>query len=230
MRQKLIVAHITIASVLFPMVALVAISGGLFLAGVQGSYGVERIDTPDNAFLDVTAPRLELRIKALLQIAGIEHSFKSLDIKRVAAVQEAGESSSSNGSGAEEAAHDHDDHGPEAHSAPHAADDGTAQFVPMVTTLTTQPEYKTHYRVTVHPDGELVMEKRSPDLQRRLIGLHRGEAQAPFILLQYAMAIGLLVLLGLGLYLGLTHWQLRWLTAAAAASGLVVFIVLATVP
>ncbi len=233
MRQKLIVAHITIASVLFPMVALVAISGGLFLAGVQGSYGIEEIDTPPNAFLDVTAPRLELRVKALLKNAGIEHSFKSLDIDKVAAVEEPGETPTNDQQGREEATHDHDDHdhnGSPSAAEPHLEGHENAQPVPVITTLTTQPKYKTHYRITVSPHAEIEIEKRSPDLQRRLIGLHRGEAQAPFILLQYAMAMGLLVLLGLGLYLGLTHFRLRWLTAAAAGSGLVVFIVLATVP
>ena len=230
-RQKLIVVHLTIASVLFPMVALVAVSGGLFLAGVQGSYRVEDIDTPHNAFLDVTAPRLELRVGAVLQNAGVEHTFKSLDIERTPAVQEPAAAPegapAADDHGAEDAAHDHDDHGS---SEPEDSHGENARFVPMTTTLTTQPEYKTHYRITVGPQGEIGIERRSPDLQRRLIGLHRGEAEAPFIFLQYAMAIGLLFVLAIGLYLGLSHWQLRRLTAAAAITGFVLFLVLATVP
>ena len=95
------------------------------------------------------------------------------------------------------------------------------------TTLTTQPAYKTHFRITVNPDGGVAIEKRSPNLQRRLIGLHRGEAEAPFKYLQYGMAVGLLCVLALGLYMGLSHRRLRWPTAAAATIGLVLFLVLA---
>ena len=236
MRQKVILAHLTIASFLFPMFALVAISGGLFLAGVEGSYKIEAIDPPGDAAIDITSAELEEEVKALLKDAGINHSFKALRIKQTTAAP-AAETTPEEGSPTEhqekeQATHDHDhDH----HDAPDPAeshDEGEEQedSIPQVTTLTTQPVYKTHFSVTVNPGGDIAIEKRSPDLQRRLIGLHRGEAQAPFKYLQYAMAVGLLCVLALGLYMGLSNRLLRRPTAAAAAIGLVLFLVLAVAP
>ncbi len=238
MRQKVILAHLTIASFLFPMFALVAISGGLFLAGIEGSYKIEAIDPPGDAAIDITSAELEEEVKALLKDAGINHSFKALRIKQTAAAPAAEttpeEASQTEHPEEEQATHDHD-HDHDHHDSPDPAeshDEGEEQeeSIPQVTTLTTQPAYKTHFSVTVNPGGDIAIEKRSPDLQRRLIGLHRGEAQAPFKYLQYAMAVGLLCVLALGLYMGLSNRLLRRPTAAAAAIGLVLFLVLAVAP
>lgn len=236
-RQKATIAHLAIASLLFPMVVLVSISGGLFLAGIQGSYRIEAIDPPRDAAIDITSPELEEDVKTLLRGSDIEHSFKSLHIEQAEVVpvrEDAPEEAPTAGhQEMEEAAHDHDhDHDHDHHddpepAEPHAAAEDTR---PMITTLTTRPAYKTHFRITVKPDGDVAIEKRSPDLQRRLIGLHRGEAEAPFKYLQYGMAVGLLCVLALGLYMGLSHRQLRRPTAAAAAIGLILFLVLAFVP
>ena len=87
LRQKATIAHVTIASLLFPMVVLVSVSGGLLLAGMQGSYQIEAITPPDDAAIDVTSPALEEDVKALLEDAGIGHSFKSLDIEQTAVVE-----------------------------------------------------------------------------------------------------------------------------------------------
>ena len=232
-RQKATVAHLIIASLLFPMVVLVSISGGLFLAGIEGSYRIEAVAPPHDAAVDITSEELEEDVKTLLKGSDIEHSFKSLRIEQtpvVPAPEGAPEEDPTAGhQEKEEAAHDHDhDH----HESPepaesHAAAEDTG---PTITTLTTQPAYKTHFRITVKPDGEVAIERRTPNLQRRLIGLHRGEAEAPFKYLQYGMAVGLLCVLALGLYMGLSHRQLRRPTAAAAAIGLVLFLVLAVVP
>ncbi len=217
-RRKATLAHVSIASFLFPMVMLVAVSGGLFLAGNEGSYRIEAVAPPQDAAIDVASEGLEEEVKALLGDADIEHSFKSLRIEQTAVVPEA----DANGEQEEEdAGHDHDhDHG----DAPEPEEEAEE---PMITTLTTQPAHKTHFRITVNPDGDVAIERRSPNLQRRLIGLHRGEAEAPFKYLQYVMAVGLLCVLGLGLYMGLSHRQWRWPTAGAAATGLVLFLVLA---
>ena len=221
-RRKATLAHVSIASFLFPMVVLVAVSGGLFLAGNEGSYRIEAVAPPHDAAIDVASQELEEDVKALLADADIGHSFKTLDIEQTAVVPE----SDANGE-QEDAAdghgHDHDDDHGDSPQPEEEADE------PMITTLTTQPAHKTHFRITVNPDGDVAIEKRSPNLQRRLIGLHRGEAEAPFKYLQYAMAVGLLCVLGLGLYMGLSHRQWRWPTAGAAATGLVLFLVLALV-
>ena len=218
-RRKATLAHVSIASFLFPMVMLVAVSGGLFLAGVQGSYRIEAVAPPQDAAIDVASEELEEDVIALLAAADIEHSFKSIRMEQMPFVPE----TDANGEEErEDAGHDHDhdhDHG----DAPEPEE--TEE--PIITTLTTQPAYKTHFRITVNPDGDVAIEKRSPDLQRRLIGLHRGEAEAPFKYLQYGMAVGLLCVLGLGLYMGLSHRQWRWPTAGAAAVGLILFLVLA---
>lgn len=234
-RQKATVAHLIIASLLFPMVVLVSISGGLFLAGIEGSYRIEAIAPPHDAAVDITSEELEEDVKTLLKGSDIEHSFKSLRIEQtpvVPAPEDAPEEDPAAGhQEKEESAHDHD-HDHDHHESPepaesHAAAEDTG---PTITTLTTQPAYKTHFRITVKPDGEVAIERRTPNLQRRLIGLHRGEAEAPFKYLQYGMAVGLLGVLALGLYMGLSHRQLRRPTAAAAAIGLVLFLVLAVVP
>ena len=224
LRQKATIAHVTIASLLFPMVILVSVSGGLLLAGVQGSYGIEAIDAPHDAAIDVTSPGLEESVKTLLADAGIGHSFKSLDMEQTAVEPESEEAPAAE---EEEDDHDHDhDHDHDDSSEP-AESDEADETTPTITTLTTQPAHRTHYRITVNPDGGVAIEKRSPNLPRRLIGLHRGEAEAPFTYLQYAMAVGLLCVLTLGLYMGLSHRRLRWPTAAAASVGLALFLVLA---
>ena len=234
-RQKATIAHLAIASLLFPMVVLVSISGGLFLAGIEGSYRIEAIAPPHDAAIDITSPELEEDVKTLLGNSDIEHSFKSLRIEQTAVVpvpeDTTEEDPTAGHPGDEEAAHDHD-HDHDHHDSPKPAEPHAAaeDSMPTITTLTTQPAYKTHFRITVKPDGDVAIEKRSPNLQRRLIGLHRGEAEAPFKYLQYGMAVGLLCVLALGLYMGLSHRQLRWPTAAAAAIGLILFLVLATVP
>ena len=228
LRQKATIAHVTIASLLFPMVVLVSVSGGLFLAGVEGSYRIEAIAPAHDAAIDVTSPELEEDVTRLLNDSDISHSFKSLRIEQTAVVPESDEAPAAESEEKEEAAHDHD-HDHDDSPKPAESDEAAEGPTPMITTLTTQPAHKTHYRITMNPDGDVAIEKRSPDLQRRLIGLHRGEAGAPFKYLQYGMAAGLLCVLGLGLYMGLSHTKLRWPTAGAAAIGLVLFLVLAMV-
>ena len=233
MRQKATIAHLTIASLLFPMVVLVSISGGLFLAGIEGSYRIEAIAPPHDVAIDLTSPELEEDVKALLEDSDIAHSFKSLHIEETAVVLEpegAPEEAPTTGhQQKEEADHDHDHDHDHDSTKPAEPPEAVEDSVPTITTLTTQPAYKTHFRITVHPDGDVAIEKRSPNLQRRLIGLHRGEAGAPFQYLQYGMAVGLLCVLGLGLFMGLSQRQLRWPTAVAAAIGLVLFLVLVAV-
>lgn len=224
LRQKVTFAHVTIASLLFPMVVLVAVSGGLLLASVQGSYRTEAIAAPHDAAIDVTSPELEDAVKTLLRDADIEHSFKSLDIDQTAVEAGAEEAAAAEEEKADDGHdHDHADDSTETAEPDEAAEEG----MPTITTLTTQPAHKTHYRITVSPDGDVAIEERTPNLQRRLIGLHRGEAETPFTYLQYGMAVGLLCVLALGLYMGLSHRLLRWPTAAAAAIGLVLFLILA---
>ncbi len=235
-RQKATIAHLIIASLLFPMVMLVSISGGLFLAGIEGSYRIEAIAPPNGAVIDITSPELEEDVNALLKDAGIGHSFKSLRVAQTAVVlvpEGTPEEAPTTGhQEKEEAAHGHDHDHDHDHDSPEPAASHAAAEDPMstTTTLTTQPAYKTHFRITVNPDGGVAIEKRSPNLQRRLIGLHRGEAEAPFKYLQYGMAIGLLCVLALGLYMGLSNRQLRRPTATAAATGLILFLVLVAVP
>ena len=147
------------------MFALVAISGGLFLAGIEGSYKITAIDPPSGAGIDITSAGLEEEVKALLKDAGINHSFKTLQIKQTAAapVSETTPEGASPTEHQEEeqATHDHDhDH----HDSPDPAeshDEGEEQkgSIPQVTTLTTQPVYKTHFRVTLNPGGDIAIEK-----------------------------------------------------------------------
>ena len=95
-------------------------------------------------------------------------------------------------------------------------------------TLTTRPTSRVHYVVHVGQDGVRVT-RNEPNVQKRLIELHKGHGPTAFKTLQKVMALGLLVIVITGFWLGLSDMWLRVRTVAISAAGLLLFIVLAFV-
>ena len=94
--------------------------------------------------------------------------------------------------------------------------------------LITRPTSRVHYVVHVGRDG-VRLSRNEPDLQMRLIELHKGHGPTAFKTLQKVMAAGLLVVVSTGFWLGLSAAGLRTRMAAISATGLLLFLVLAFV-
>ena len=93
-------------------------------------------------------------------------------------------------------------------------------------TLTTRPTSRVHYVLRVDQDG--VRATRSePNLQKRLIELHKGHGPTAFKTLQKVVAAGLLVVVSTGFWLGLSAVGSRVRMAAIGGAGLLLFILLA---
>ena len=95
-------------------------------------------------------------------------------------------------------------------------------------TLTTRPTSRVHYVVHAGQDGVRAT-RNEPDLQKRLIELHKGHGPTAFKTLQKILAAGLLVILGSGFWLGLSAAGLRTRMASIGGAGLLLFILLAFV-
>ena len=95
-------------------------------------------------------------------------------------------------------------------------------------TLTTRPTSRVHYVLHVDQDGVRAT-RNVPDVQKRLIELHKGHGPSAFKTLQKVLAAGLLVIVGTGFWLGLSATGLRVRMAAISAAGLLLFILLAFV-
>ena len=95
-------------------------------------------------------------------------------------------------------------------------------------TLTTRPTSRVYYVIRVGQDG-IQLTRNEPDLQKRLIELHKGHGPTAFKTLQKVMATGLLVVVSTGFWLGLSAVGLRTRMAAISAAGLLLFIIVAFV-
>ena len=92
-------------------------------------------------------------------------------------------------------------------------------------TLLTRPTSRIHYQVNVGGDT-LEMQRNVPDLQHRMIELHKGHGPQLFKQFQKVMAVGLLVILISGLAMGLVAKRLRARTMGIVAAGLLIFLLL----
>ena len=88
-------------------------------------------------------------------------------------------------------------------------------------TLTTRPTSRTYYVLKVSDDG-VVATRAEPDLQKRLIELHKGHGPLAFKQLQRITAVGLIFAILAGLWLGLSDAELRRKAAVATGAGLLV--------
>lgn len=71
-RKLLITIHMYLAAFFAPAVLLVAVSGGLYLAGVKGKVEQEAIYSSSNATIDSKSASLHTDVAALLAVAGVE--------------------------------------------------------------------------------------------------------------------------------------------------------------
>ena len=71
-RKLLITVHMYLAAFFAPAVLLVAISGGLYLAGIKGTVEQEVIYSSSSATIDSKSESLHTDVAALLAAAGVE--------------------------------------------------------------------------------------------------------------------------------------------------------------
>lgn len=90
-------------------------------------------------------------------------------------------------------------------------------------TLTTRPTSRTFYVLKVSTDG-VDVSRNVPNLQKRMIELHKGHGPLLFKDFQKFMAVALLFILLSGAWLGLSSKGLRTKTMATMGGGLVVFL------
>jgi hypothetical protein len=175
-RKLLITIHMYLAAFFAPAVLLVAISGGLYLAGVKGSVDQRIIYSSSETMIDSKSTSLKADMAALLASAGVQsYRFESVKVK--------GE------------------------------------------TLYTRPTSSDHYVIKLNDDGVEVIHAR-PNLQSRMIELHKGHGPSTFKTFQKAFAIGLIFIILSGLWLGISAARLRRSTLLTAAAGAVVFVFL----
>lgn len=91
--------------------------------------------------------------------------------------------------------------------------------------LYTRPTSSDHYIVTLSEGGVEITHAR-PNLQHRMIELHKGHGPSAFKTFQKAFAGGLIFIILSGLWLGISTSRLRRSTLLTAAAGAVVFALL----
>ena len=92
-------------------------------------------------------------------------------------------------------------------------------------TLYTRPTSSDHYIIKLNGGGVEVIHAR-PSLQSRMIELHKGHGPSAFKTFQKVFAIGLIVIILSGLWLGISAARLRRSTLLTATAGAVVFALL----
>lgn len=92
-------------------------------------------------------------------------------------------------------------------------------------TLYTRPTSADHFVITLHDDGVEVVQA-SPSLQSRMIELHKGHGPGLFKTFQKIFALGLVLIILSGLWLGISAARLRKTTLLTAGAGTLIFILL----
>ena len=93
-------------------------------------------------------------------------------------------------------------------------------------TLLTRPTSRTHYEIRVGEDSSVEMRRNVPDLQYRMIELHKGHGPGLFRHFQKVTAVGLLLIVISGLMMGLASSKLRTSAVLTACGGLILFLLL----
>ena len=89
--------------------------------------------------------------------------------------------------------------------------------------LITRPTAADYYRLTIH-ESEVQATLNQPDLIKSLVELHKGHGPLFFKDLQKLMALGLLIVLLSGFWLGASSAGLRVPTLLTTVAGLLVFL------
>jgi len=92
-------------------------------------------------------------------------------------------------------------------------------------TLYTRPTSADHYVITLQDDGVEIVHA-SPSLQSRMVELHKGHGPTLFKTFQKAFALGLVLIILTGLWLGISAARLRKSTLLTAGAGAAVFVLL----
>lgn len=91
--------------------------------------------------------------------------------------------------------------------------------------LYTRPTSAQHYVITLR-DAGLEITHASPSLQSRMVELHKGHGPTLFKTFQQVFALGLVLIILSGLWLGLSADRLRKSTLLTAGAGVAVFALL----
>lgn len=89
----------------------------------------------------------------------------------------------------------------------------------------TRPTSRTHFIVEAG-NGEITVTRAEPDLQGKMIELHKGHGPTVFKTFQKVFAVGMVFIILSGLWLGLSSDRLRRNTGISAGVGFLVFIAL----
>lgn len=178
-RKTLVTIHLYLAAFFAPFVIMVAISGGLYLAGIKGSVATQTIYTAGIPPLDTGSEGLKEEVGKLLTKAGVEDfAFEYVKVKG--------------------------------------------------NTLYTRPTSKAHYVIKQGGSSVEVIEAH-PSLQNSLVELHKGHGPTLFKQGQMFFAVGLLVVMLSGLWLGLASPMLKQRTLLTTAAGTLLFLLLALI-
>lgn len=89
-------------------------------------------------------------------------------------------------------------------------------------TFHTRPTSRTHYVLKL-ADGQVTVTKQIPNLQKRLIELHKGHGPQRFKTFQKLFALGLFLIVSSGLFLGLSSPVMQRKTLVTSVSGALLF-------
>ena len=92
-------------------------------------------------------------------------------------------------------------------------------------TLYTRPTSTEHYIIKSSADGTEVIQAR-PDLQSKMMELHKGHGPTIFKTFQKVFAVALMFIILSGLWLGISAARLRKSTLLTAAAGTLLFVLL----
>ena len=91
--------------------------------------------------------------------------------------------------------------------------------------LYTRPTSANHYIIKLH-NGALDVIHARPNLQSRMVELHKGHGPSAFKTFQKVFAVGLIFIILSGLWMGISGARLRRSTLLTATAGAVVFALL----